>query len=67
MGYSKLPSFQTLKTEYDSLVSRKAELTKLYEADKSCVKELSAVKKNIDKYLSQNSEHIKIKTRNGLD
>ena len=32
--------------------SRKAELTKLHEEDKSNVKELSAVKKNIDQYLS---------------
>lgn len=67
LGYSKLPSFQALKSEYDALDSKVAELSLSYEQSKSQVKELSSIKKNIDQYLSKERIPTKEKTKNGLD
>lgn len=67
LGYSKLPSFQTLKSEYDSLISKRAELSLNYEEIKSQVKELTSIKKNIDQYLSKKRIQSKEKTKNELD
>lgn len=67
MGYSKVPTFKTLKTEYDSLVAQKASLYTVYQAEKKKVNELSSAKKNIEKYLSWEMRKVKGKEKNELD
>ena len=54
MGYSKVPTFKTLKEEYDYLASEKITLNTTYQEEKKKVNELTSAKKNIDRYLSQN-------------
>ena len=68
LGYSKLPSFQALKSEYNALDSKVAELSLSYEQSKSQVKELSSIKKE-HRSVSlerENTNQIKNKKRVGL-
>ncbi len=63
MGYYKVPTFKTLKEEYDFLISEKATLNATYKAEKKKVNELISAKKNIDRYLSQDMKRIKQKRK----
>ena len=67
MGYDKVPTFKSLKEEYDLLAARKSSLDATYQAEKKKVNELTSAKKNIDRYLAQDKSKVREKARNELD
>lgn len=67
MGYDKVPTFKSLKEEYDLLAARKVTLDATYQAEKKKVNELTSAKKNIDRYLAQDKSKVRGKAKDIID
>lgn len=67
MGYDKIPSFKTLKSEYDTLASQCQELKAEYKKEKSQIAQYSSLKKNLEQFLAKDKHLTKQKKRDGLD
>lgn len=61
IGLKKLPSINTLKTEYATLKSKKSKLYNEYQKIKSKIKKLSIVKTNTDRLLAYSKDEKDIK------
>lgn len=67
MGYSKIPSFKTLKSQYDSLAKEHQELSDDYKIEKVQISEYTSLKKNLEKYLSKDKQITRQKNKDKLD
>lgn len=67
MGYPKLPSFKSLKSEYDDLGAERSLLHSEYKESKAKVDELTSLKNNLEKFLGKDIQKARGKKRDELE